>query len=127
MRRVFYIFLLIILCSCHKEAVYLPELDSGHSITLDIGQTAVITLAENRTTGYSWELEIEPKQQNVIGDIKEKYIHQQTKLIGAGGIKEFRFKAESAGKIVIKAYYRRLWENVDENNLHSVTYTIIAE
>ena len=120
-------FLFILLCSCQKEDVYLSEQDSGHNIILDIGQTAIITLAENRTTGYGWEFEIEPQQQDVIGNIKEKHIYQKTKLIGAGGIKEFRFKAERAGKVNINAYYRRPWENVDKKILHSVTYTIIAE
>ena len=127
MKRICCLFLFILLCSCQKEDIYLSEQDSGHDIVLDIGQTAVITLSENQTTGYSWEFEIEPRQQNVIGNIKEKHIYQKTKFIGAGGIKEFRFKAENAGKIRINAYYYRPWENVDKKTQHSVTYTIIAE
>lgn len=127
MKKICCLLLFVLLCSCQKEDIYLSEQDSGHNIILDIGQTAIITLAENRTTGYGWEFEIEPQQQDVIGNIKEKHIYQKTKLIGAGGIKEFRFKAERAGKVNISAYYRRPWENVDKKNLHSVTYTIIAE
>lgn len=127
MKKLFSILMLIALTACEQDIVYLSEQDSNRYIALSIGQTAVITLAENPTTGYSWEFKIEPEEQNVVGNIKEKYIHQKTKLIGAGGIKEFSFRIKNSGKVNIDGYYRRPWEKADNKNEQSVHYTIIAK
>lgn len=127
MKNFFTVLLLTILAACHADSVYLSEQDNERDITLAIGQTAIIALAENQTTGYSWAFEIKPNNQNVITNIKEKYIHQKTKLVGSGGIKEFSFKAESAGRVEIYGYYRRPWESHDIAPVQTVHYIIFAE
>lgn len=121
------LFGLLALCSCKQENIYLSEQDSGSDVILNIGQRAVITLAENPTTGYAWVFEIEPKNQKTIEIIREKYIYQKNNLIGAGGIKELTFKAENTGKTDIYGYYVRSWEKWDKNKVQSVHYTIIAK
>jgi inhibitor of cysteine peptidase len=120
-------FLFLLLCACRQDYVYLSEQDSGRDITLNVGQSAIITLAENPTTGYAWIFEIEPKEQNVITNIREKYVHQKTNLIGSGGIKEYSFKAENSGRVDIYGYYVRSWEEWDKNKVQSVRYSIIAK
>ena len=127
MKKVFTVIFLAMLTACHPDSVYLSEQDNERDITLSVGQTAIIALAESQTTGYSWVFEIKPDAQNVIGNIKEKYIYQRTKLVGSGGIKEFSFKAENAGKVVIYGYYRRPWESPDIAPVQTVHYTIFAE
>lgn len=127
MKKLFSVLMLIVLMACKQDIVYLSEQDSNRDILLSIGQIAVITLAENPTTGYRWEFKIVPENQEILGNVKEKYIRQQTKLIGAGGIKEFSFRVKNAGKAEIFGYYRRAWENDDKINEQSVHYTIIAK
>ncbi|MBQ8482384.1 MAG: protease inhibitor I42 family protein [Alphaproteobacteria bacterium] len=127
MKKIISILLLIILTACERDIVYLSEQDSNRDIMLSVGQSAVITLEENPTTGYRWEFKIEPENQVIFSNIKEKYVYQQTKLIGAGGIKEFSFKIRNAGKADIFGYYRRPWEKEDKKNEQSVHYTIIAK
>jgi len=127
MKKIFTVLLLTMLVACHADSVYLSEQDNERDITLSIGQTAIIALAENQTTGYNWIFEIKPENQNVISNIKEKYIHQKTKLVGSGGIKEFSFKAERAGKVEIYGFYRRPWESHDIAPAQTVHYTIFAE
>jgi len=127
MKKLFSILMLVFLMACKQDIVYLSEQDNNRDIALSVGQTAVITLAENPTTGYRWEFKIVPENQEILGNIKEKYIQQQTKLIGAGGIKEFSFRVRSAGKAEIFGYYRRPWERENKKNEQSVHYTIIAK
>lgn len=127
MKKFLSLLYVLLLCACHQEAVYLSEQDSGRRITLEIGQTAVITLPENQTTGYSWLFEVTPEEQDIIGNIKEKYIHQKTKLVGSGGVKEFSFKAQNTGKADIYGYYRRPWEELDKKTAQSVHFTIIIK
>ncbi|MBR1601494.1 MAG: protease inhibitor I42 family protein [Alphaproteobacteria bacterium] len=127
MKKIFLGLILIFLTACEQDIIYLSEQDNGRDITLSVGQTAVITLAENPTTGFSWKFEIEPKEQNILGNIREKYVHQHTNLIGAGGIKELSFRIKNQGKVDIFCYYRRTWENTDKKDEQSVHYTIIAK
>lgn len=118
---------LMLLCACNPDVVYLSEEDSGREVILSVGQHAVITLPENLTTGYEWEFEIEPENQNVIGNIKEKAIRQETEMVGTPGVKEVSFKAENSGKTNISGYYVRSWEKWDKNTVQSVHYTIVAK
>ena len=117
----------LFLCACKQDCVYLSEQDSGRDIPLFVGQSAVITLAENPTTGFAWIFEIKPEGQSVLGQIREKYVHQNTNLIGSGGIKEYSFKAQNAGKAEVYGYYVRSWEDWDKNKEQSVHYTIIVK
>lgn len=127
MKKFLSLLYVLLLCACHQEAVYLSEQDSGRYIALKVGQTAVVTLPENQTTGYSWMFEVVPEEQNVIGNIKEKYVHQETKLVGSGGIKEFSFKIMNTGRADIYGYYHRPWEELDKKTAQSVHFTIVVK
>lgn len=127
MKKLISLLYVILLCACHRETVYLSEQDSGRNINLEIGQTTVITLPENQTTGYGWIFEIVPEEQNVIGNIKEKYIHQEAKMVGSGGIKEYSFKALNIGKTDIYGYYHRPWEKLNKETAQSVHFTVTVK
>lgn len=127
MRKLLSLIFWFMLCACKPEVVYLSEQDSGLNINLSVGQNAVITLPENPTTGFSWVFEFEPKEQIVIGNIREKFVHQKTKMLGSGGVKEFAFKTENAGKVDVFGYYVRSWEKWDKNKVQAVHYIIVVK
>ena len=127
MKKILSLWVLFTLCACKPDVVYLSEQDSGLNIKLFVGQSAVITLPENPTTGFAWVFEFEPKEQNVIANIREKFVHQKTTMLGSGGIKELSFKAENAGKAEVFGYYVRSWEEWDKKTVQSVHYNIIVK
>ncbi len=75
------------------------------------GETAVFLLPQNGSTGYLWQLEplsadaaVEPAgEESLLKDISGN-------AVGAGGAKEWRFKALKPGHTFIRAAYVRPWE-----------------
>jgi len=109
------------------QAFDITQNDNGKVIDVKRGEIVTIKLAENPTTGYNWQFETEPENQNVISVISSKYIEPVTSLIGAGGTKEYKFEIKNAGQISINGYYVRPWEELDKNTATQVHYTINAQ
>ena len=82
---------------------------SGGQVRLEVGQSLVVTLASNVTTGYSWSL-TDNSDSSVLTEIGNEYIAPQTTLAGAGGKEEWTFKALKKGNSTISMGYRQPWE-----------------
>ena len=82
---------------------------SGGQVQLEVGQSLVVTLASNVTTGYSWSL-TDNSDSSVLTEIGNEYIAPQTTLVGAGGKEEWTFKALKKGTSSISMGYRQPWE-----------------
>jgi inhibitor of cysteine peptidase len=82
---------------------------SGKQVELSVGQSLVVTLASNITTGYSWSL-AQNSDETVLNKTGNEYIAPQTTLIGAGGKEEWTFKALKQGNSTISMVYSRPWE-----------------
>jgi inhibitor of cysteine peptidase len=82
---------------------------SGKQVELAVGQSLVVTLESNITTGYSWSL-TENSDGSVLSETGNEYIAPQTTLIGAGGKEEWTFKALKKGTSTISMEYSRPWE-----------------
>ncbi len=86
----------------------------GEQNVYDIGQTIVLTLESNATTGYSWQL-TDPVDSKVVKFISDNYVAPESNLVGAGGVEEWTFKAVGKGKTKIKLEYVRPWEKGQES------------
>jgi inhibitor of cysteine peptidase len=86
--------------------------DNGSRIEVEKGQTLVVTLDSNPTTGYSWEV-VEGQgtilQQQGEAQFQPSNAGDQ-QLVGAGGAETFRFEAAGAGEVTLKLIYHRPWE-----------------
>lgn len=90
----------------------ITESDNGTTINLEKGETFYLRLKENPTTGYEWELNL----SKGLGQVSDKYYPPESKkgeepLVGAGGVHEWEIKADSEGKQLVTAIYKRPWEN----------------
>jgi predicted secreted protein len=88
------------------------------TIAVDEGQTFVIRLVENPTTGYQWSHVI--ADEGIIQFTKEEYKadSQDTNLVGGGGIKDITFKAAKKGTTTITLTNERSWEqNPDDKKI----------
>jgi len=83
--------------------------DNGREVQLKKGQTLVVTLEANPTTGYSWEV-AEPLDEQVLRQVGEPEFKQESEALGAGGVQVLRFEAVNAGQITLKLVYHRPWE-----------------
>lgn len=99
-----------------KTHVYSLKQQCPTLLEMSVGQTLELTLPENPTTGYIWQV-AEPQH---ILKVEEIYRQDQTKsqqpMAGMGGQKQFIFTALQPGEEWIHVKHGRSWEQnpVDE-------------
>ncbi len=108
-----FVFLLV---ACGRSATSAPVVvtddANGTTVTLQPGQTLVVRLAANPTTGYLWQIaEVDRAVLRPLGE-EAGYTPQASDgaRLGAGGTAEWRFEAVGQGTTVLTLHYLRPWE-----------------
>jgi inhibitor of cysteine peptidase len=89
----------------------LTEFDQDRSCILHRGDTLLISLLSNRTTGYGWDYLF-----SKIGPLRQEgeMVYQQAKsgegMVGTGGTEIWKFMAVKKGKTSLCFSYLRPWE-----------------
>ena len=78
-------------------------------ISAKTGETFVIELDSNITTGYSWQL-AKPLKKEFIRLVSSEYINLHPNVTGAGGKEIWRFITLKKGSTKISFQYSRPWE-----------------
>lgn len=78
-------------------------------IELKVGESFMITLESNPTTGYKWESGFD---QSLLKLVKSEYKQDASKpgMVGVGGREQFTFAGLKAGDAQVKMTYKRPWE-----------------
>ncbi|MDD5634290.1 MAG: protease inhibitor I42 family protein [Candidatus Omnitrophica bacterium] len=87
------------------------NIDGDKNVTLNDGQVLIARLGSNPTTGYSWDLENE--NNSVLIEAGEPVFVpsvRSDKIVGAGGITEYRFATKKKGNDKLVFKYMRPWE-----------------
>jgi inhibitor of cysteine peptidase len=94
------------------EAASLTAEDNGGQVEVNKGQTLVLALESNPTTGFRWE--VVGLQQSVLRQQGEAAFKVASELDppppGTGGVEVFRFEAIEAGETTLELVYHRPWE-----------------
>ncbi len=105
---------LVALAGCSAGAgqeVRIGDADQGSTVELATGQTLVVSLVSNPTTGYSWGImEVDDAILAQQGEVEYQQDPSSEGLVGAGGTEFFRFSAQKAGETTLSLGYRRPWE-----------------
>jgi inhibitor of cysteine peptidase len=95
-----------------SREVSLGAKDHGGQVDLAVGQTLVLTLESNPTTGYRWE--VVEAEQSVLQQKGEVEFKVDSDLDppppGTGGVEIFRYAAVGAGETRLELGYHRPWE-----------------
>ena len=94
-----------------EKPVQFNEESDGKTVALEVGDCFDITLAENPSTGFSWE--IVAGLDGVIEQVGEREFspsRQDKHLVGAGGTVTYHLKAVGTGTVTLNLAYRRPWE-----------------
>jgi inhibitor of cysteine peptidase len=105
------LFLLLLLAGCKTGAsapLVLTEKDAGKTINLNIGDTLVVALDGNITTGYTWEML--PMDPAVLQQVGAAEATPDTTALGAGGKIALKFLAVKRGQAPLQLVYRRSFE-----------------
>ena len=94
-------------CGASNE-VKLDAGDAGSQVELNAGQTLVVSLEGNPTTGYTWEAA--ELDEQVLRQVGEAEFKPDSDAIGAGGVQTLRFETVNSGQTTLKLVYHRPWE-----------------
>jgi inhibitor of cysteine peptidase len=88
------------------------ESDNGRTVKLAAGESLEISLAENPTTGYRWQLTAGATEEagTPCSFVKDSFESGRAELPGQGGIHRWQFQAVEPGVCKIELEYRRSWE-----------------
>lgn len=99
-----------------RHQVELVAADHGHQVNLKMGDTLVVRLPSNRSTGYNWLLsEGEAPAGGTLGALQgaPRYDRNIDGIysVGAGGVEIWEFRTLKSGEGILKLEYRRSFEN----------------
>ncbi|MCL7455326.1 MAG: protease inhibitor I42 family protein [Anaerolineae bacterium] len=103
--------------------VVLAREDMGAQVALHEGQTLVVTLEANPSTGYSWELIDLEEQVLALAGEPEFQQAAQANVVGASELQILRLEAKGAGTTTLTLVYHRPWET-DVEPLETLTVEV---
>ena len=83
--------------------------ESGKQIELSPGDSLVVTLDSNPSTGFAWSIS-GITDEGVIDDVNNEFKGADTGMMGAGGQEVWTFEAGDKGTSTIEMQYSRPWE-----------------
>ena len=102
----------------------LNEEAAGHALTTRIGQRVRVTLSENGTTGYRWQV-----AGNCNPFLKLESDHATTPAgpPGSGGVRVWIFAAIAEGACELRFEYARPWEKTVTGKVLTFPITVQRE
>ncbi|KJH83522.1 protease inhibitor I42 family protein [Pseudomonas sp. KSR10] len=87
--------------------------DTACPLSMQPGQTLILSLPSNPASGYRWSLrEVSSEQLKSLGP--EVFSSPKNDLIGGDGVSTWRFEAANNGSGRLYLTYQRPWENEAE-------------
>ncbi|HVN74162.1 MAG TPA: protease inhibitor I42 family protein [Methanoregula sp.] len=93
--------------------LFVNESQNNATVSISKGEIITVSLAENPTTGYQWNLTVTPGL-NITADTYTPS-DPTGRLVGSGGTHSWDITAIASGDQQISAVYRRSWEPVTGN------------
>ena len=90
--------------------INISKSDNGRVLTLKIGQTLRLSLAENPTTGYRWS-KMTGLDTQVLQLKSDDFQLPSSAAIGGGGVRVFTFQAQKVGQVKLQLKNMREWES----------------
>jgi predicted secreted protein len=97
---------------------------SSDAVRLTVRRTAVVSLAENPSTGYRWRFNPgESRNPRIVGVADTGFARGavQPPVVGAAGVRRFQIRARRPGSAVVVFDYARPWERGAPARRHTVT------
>lgn len=94
------------------------EQDAGRTVAIAPGEVVTVQLSEQPTTGYRWSVES-------AGDLElvDDHFTPAGQRLGAGGVREFSFRAPAPGAYDLLLHRRRSWQG----NAPAATFAVTLD
>ena len=108
---------------CGGADVTVDETDNGGSVDLEVGQTLEVSLEENPSTGFAWNV-TEAPDAAVIAPVEDDFDISDPYSDGAGGTRTLLFEAVAPGGTEMLLDYYFQTESDDVYETFSLTVTV---
>ncbi len=109
------------------QEVWVTDRDSGSYVTLELGDSLILAMASNPTTGYSWSL-VSISDESVLQKVSDEYVPYPTPtgepMVGSGGEEIWTFAPLKAGSATIEMMYSRPWESGEPAARFNLSVTV---
>ena len=100
------------------------DVPPGDNVNANVGDTIHLSLPENPSTGYSWQM----TASDGIEHVSDNFVRDNSgwpgrQVVGAGGTHEYVYKVIKPGTQTVSAIYKRPWEGTSEGEK---TFTLIV-
>jgi len=112
--------LLADLASCARKKIYREGVSRIEAV---VGETIVIELEANPTTGYTWTVRGRV-DTGVVALMGFDFEPGPTSVVGGGGRQQIIFQAVGRGTTTIRLEYRRQWEETTPERSETVTLVV---
>lgn len=116
----------MVLTACSGRTVKISAEDNGSTIEMKQGQTLVLSIDGNPTTGYTWE--VDSVDASVLQSEGEADYSTDFRLrpgmTGVGGTYKFKFTAANAGTTALKLKY---WRSFEPENPPVETFEVTVD
>jgi inhibitor of cysteine peptidase len=92
----------------YVSTITLTQADRDKVVGTRVGDTLVLRLDENPTTGYRWA--VETGDEAVVALQSAAYVHARSAGVGSGGQRSFTFHTKKAGSATLQFKLWRAWE-----------------
>jgi predicted secreted protein len=86
------------------------DVPAADAVNANVGDTVHLSLPENPSTGYSWQM----TASDGIERVSDNYVQDRSgwprEVVGAGGMHEYVYKVTKPGAQTISGVYKRPWE-----------------
>ena len=106
--------------------VWVTEDDAGTEIALKVGDSMIVALDSNPTTGFEWAL-VSISDESVLSKVHNEYKGPEptaSPLVGQGGEELWTFQPLKAGNATIEMMYARPWESVPPASRFNISVTV---
>ncbi len=101
---------------------------SGRTIQITTGETFVVALGANRTTGFDWTVATQWDEALLALDGTTYGSDAPPGIVGAGGTSRWTFRAKAPGTTSFKLVYRRPWPGGEvSDRTFDLTVTVVAQ
>lgn len=99
----------LLVASCGGGGTHrLTESDSLSEVDVEVGDIIEVSLEENQTTGYGWELSSPPDMLELVSD---EYVAPESDQVGAPGTRGLRFEVISEDAGILRLEYIRPFDD----------------
>jgi len=112
-------------CASESRDLEIGADANGTQVELKSGQTLVVSLASNPSTGYGWHVaEIDESMLTQVGETEFVQERADEQLTGSGGTEVLRFESVASGTTILILTYDRAWEDQPPEQTFTVTIVV---